>query len=270
MDGEKIVIGSGKLYINEFTGTIPEDAALEVNTNLLGYIQGGATLEYKPKFVEVSDDLGLKTKVILTEEEVTLKSGVLTWNGATLKKISSTARVTEANGKRTVKIGGVSMQDGKQYILRFLHEDPVDGDIRISIVGNNQAGFSLAFIKDKETVIDAEFKAQPLDSEGTKIIYEEEVPLEALTVTSAEGTITGDTKLTILPILTVGNSYMYKTAASVELPETFDICDVEAGYTAWNGTEDITATTGNEIVIVEVNSDFEAVKAGKATVVSKA
>ena len=42
------------------------------------------------------------------------------------------------------------------------------------IVGNNQAGFSLAFAKDKETVIDAEFKALAQDKEGTLITYIEE------------------------------------------------------------------------------------------------
>lgn len=176
--GEKIVLGSGKLYISEFTNnTIPDDATLEVETNLLGLIQGGATLEYKPKFVEVTDDLGLVSKTVLTEEEVTLKSGVMTWNGNTLAKLCATARVTEASGKRTVKIGGLGKQDGKQYVIRFVHEDAVDGDIRVTIVGNNQAGFTLAFAKDKETVVDAEFKAMPMDSEGTKIIYEEEIPV---------------------------------------------------------------------------------------------
>lgn len=32
----------------------------------------------------------------------------------------------------------------------------------------------MAFAKDQETVINAEFKAQPADSNGTLIIYEEE------------------------------------------------------------------------------------------------
>lgn len=175
---EKIVLGSGKLYIMEFTGTIPDDTTLEAEDNLLGLIQGGATLEYRPTFYEAKDDLGLVSKTILTEEEVVLRSGIMTWCGKTLAKLCSTARITEANGKRTVKIGGVGNQDGKKYVLRFLHEDPVDGDIRVTIVGNNQAGFTLAFAKDKETVIDAEFKALPMDNEGTKIIYEEEIPEE--------------------------------------------------------------------------------------------
>jgi hypothetical protein len=178
MDDEKIVLGSGKIYAAEFVGsTMPADATLETEENRLGDIQGGATLEYKPKFVTVTDDLGLVQKTVLTEEEVTLKSGILTWNGKTLTKLCSTARVTEAAGKRTVKIGGINNQDGKLYVIRFVHEDAADGDIRVTIVGSNQAGFSLAFIKDKETVVDAEFLAAPMDSEGTKIIFEEEIPV---------------------------------------------------------------------------------------------
>lgn len=177
--GEKIILGSGKLYILESTGdTLPGDEDLEKEENLLGLIQGGATLEYRPTFYEAKDDLGLASKVILTDEEVVLRSGIMTWCGKTLAKLCSTARITEANGRRTVKIGGVGNQDGKRYVLRFLHEDPVDGDIRVTIVGNNQAGFTLAFVKDQETVIDAEFKALPMDDEGTKIIYEEEIPEE--------------------------------------------------------------------------------------------
>lgn len=175
-DGEKIVLGSGKLYVDEFTDTIPTDILLEVDDKLMGYISGGATLIYKPDFYEATDDLGLVSKIILTKEEVTLKSGIMTWCGNTLTRLCATARVTEAAGKRTVKIGGVGNQDGKKYVIRFVHEDPADGDIRVTIVGNNQAGFSLAFLANKETVIDAEFKALPLDSDGTKIIYEEEIP----------------------------------------------------------------------------------------------
>ena len=174
---EKIVLGSGKLFVTEMTGAdIPADAVIETEANILGYIQGGASLEYKPEFYTAEDDQGLAKKTILTKEEATLKSGIMTWCGNTLKKICSTARVTEAAGKRTVKIGGVGKQDGKKYIIRFLHEDTLDGDIRITIVGKNTAGFTLAFAKDKETVIDAEFTAQPQDADGTLILYEEEIP----------------------------------------------------------------------------------------------
>lgn len=172
---EKIVLGSGKLYVLEYSGTIPEDTTIEAADNLIGYIQGGATLSYTPTFYEAKDDLGYVSKKFLTEEEAVLKSGIMTWNGNTLKKLCSTARVTDADNLRTVKIGGISNYDGKKYVIHFLHEDETDGDIRVTIVGSNDAGFEMAFAKDKETVINAEFKAQPQDSEGTLITYKEEI-----------------------------------------------------------------------------------------------
>lgn len=172
---EKIVLGSGKLYVVEYTTTIPEDATIETADNLIGYIQGGATLSYTPTFYEAKDDLGYVSKKFLTEEEAVLKSGIMTWNGKTLEKLCSTARVTDAASVRTVKIGGISNYDGKKYVIHFLHEDEADGDIRVTIVGSNDAGFEMAFAKDKETVINAEFKAQPQDSEGTLITYKEEI-----------------------------------------------------------------------------------------------
>lgn len=176
MDGEKIVLGSGTLYCMEYTGTLPDNATIETEDNRLGYIQGGASLEYKPDFYEATDDMGQVSKVVITKEEATLKSGIMTWCGNTLEKLCSTARVSEASGVRTVKIGGVANDNGKKYVIHFVHEDPQDGDIRVTVVGQNQAGFTLAFAKNKETVIDAQFKAQPQDSEGTLIKYTEEIP----------------------------------------------------------------------------------------------
>ncbi|MDD2954354.1 MAG: hypothetical protein PHC95_14590 [Parabacteroides sp.] len=172
---ERIILGSGKVYVMEFTGTIPEDTLIEVVGNRLGYISGGATMEYKPSYTKCKDDLGIVSKTILTEEEATFKTGILTFDGNTLVKLCNTGRVTEATGVRTVKIGGTDNYDGKKYLIHFVHEDPTDGDVRVSIVGVNEAGFSLSFAKDKETVIDAEFACQSMDTEGTLIIYKEEI-----------------------------------------------------------------------------------------------
>ena len=173
---DRIILGSGKVYVKEFTGELPEVSTIETAENKIGHISGGATLEYKPSYYEAKDDLGLVSKTIITDEEVTFKTGVMTFDGNTLSKLCETGRVTEAAGKRTVKIGGVGNRNGKSYVIHFVHEDKVDGSVRVTIVGKNQAGFALTFAKDKETVIDAEFKALPQDSEGTLIKYEEEIP----------------------------------------------------------------------------------------------
>lgn len=179
MEKDRIILGSGKVYCMEFTGEIPANTEIEIESNRLGYISGGATLEYKPSYTKVKDDLGIVSKVILTEEEATFKTGILTFNGDTLTKLCNTGRVTTSAGIRTVKIGGVDNFDGKKYLIHFVHEDKADGDIRVSIVGVNEAGFSLSFAKDKETVIDAEFACQSMDKEGTLIIYEEETTVSA-------------------------------------------------------------------------------------------
>lgn len=171
---ERIVLGSGELYCMEYTGTMPEDSAIEIEDNLLGHIQGGATVEYKPTFYTCKDDKGRVQKSVLTDEEALLKSGIMTWVAETLQKLCATGRVTTSGTSRTLKIGGIGNQDGKSYILHFVHIDP-EFEIRLTIVGRNEAGFTLTFAKDKETVVNAEFKAQPkLDKEGTLIIYKED------------------------------------------------------------------------------------------------
>jgi len=178
----KIVLGSGFVYIDEFNGTtIPADNTIETDAKRLGYIKGGATLTYKPTVYKAIDDMGRVSKAITTDEEATLRTGIMTWDGETLKKLISRARLTttpatsSATGKRTLKIGG-GTDDGKRYVIRFVHPDEEDGDLRVTIVGKNQAGFELAFASDTETVVDAEFTAFPHDNDGTLIQIDETIP----------------------------------------------------------------------------------------------
>lgn len=177
-DAEVITLGSGDLMIKEYTDTMPSYTEFKAETDILGRIEGGATLEYSGEWYTAKDDTGKAVKTIVTEEEATLKSGIITWNGKTLEKLCSTARVTEEGGIRTVKIGGTANNNGKSYALCFHHTDKVDGDIWLVVRAVNQGGFSLAFVKDEETVIDAEFTCLPQDNEGTLIQYIEEMTQE--------------------------------------------------------------------------------------------
>ena len=90
--------------------------------------------------------------------------------------------------------------------------------------------------------------------------------LGTLTVTSAAGTATGDTKVTISPEKAEGNSYKYKVAAeAVEVKYGQSV----RNWTAWDGSKDITAETGKKITVVECDAEFRVVKAGAATVTAK-
>lgn len=150
---ERIILGSADVYIQAFDGsTVPVTADICKPENLMAYISGGASVEYKPSFYTAKDDTGKKSKTIVTEEEVTLKTGIMTFDGNKFKYLCDTARVTEdkAKKRRTVKIGGIDNRQGARYVICLHHKDAVDGDIWVMIVGNNQAGFTISFEKTKK------------------------------------------------------------------------------------------------------------------------
>ena len=91
--------------------------------------------------------------------------------------------------------------------------------------------------------------------------------LGTLTVSSAAGTATGATKLTITEGKGDGNSYKYKVAEAAT-PVTYG--QNVKNWTAWDGVSDITAETGKVITVVECDAEYAAVKAGSATVTAKA
>ena len=175
-DKNVITLGSGKIYLTDFADAMPTAETICVDENLLGYIKGGAALEYAEETYEEKDDLGYVSKIITTSEEAILRCGLLTWNGTTLQKLIDRCGVTDASGKRTTKIGGAGNAQGGYYAICFHHEDPVDGDLWILIKGRNTAGATLTFAADEGTVVEPEFKAMPHDDDGTLVELIEEVP----------------------------------------------------------------------------------------------
>lgn len=99
------------------------------------------------------------------------------------------------------------------------------------------------------------------------ITIDETPTLGTLTVTSAAGTATGDTKITVNPAKENSNNvYKYKVAA--------DAVTVEYGqnlrnWTSWDGKADIKATTGQKITVVECDGTYKALNAGSASVTAK-
>jgi len=92
--------------------------------------------------------------------------------------------------------------------------------------------------------------------------------LKELTVASAAGTAVGDTALTVTGYtLKSGESWAYKVgdAAATVLPG-----EVVAGWTAWDGDDDITAATGKKLALVAVNAAGQAIAYGSVTVTAKA
>lgn len=176
---EEYTLGSGDLFIKEYTAGTTVTAEDVITTGeRLGEIKGGASLEYTTETKEDSSDLGRTKIVIISKEDVVLKSGVMTWNGKTLEKLCQTARATvsEDKKKRTIKIGGLAHAANKSYAVAFQYKGDGKKGLTVLIVGKNTAGFTVSFSSDNATVIDAEFKAQALDNDGTLVVIEETIP----------------------------------------------------------------------------------------------
>lgn len=91
--------------------------------------------------------------------------------------------------------------------------------------------------------------------------------LGTLTVNSAAGSKSGDTKVTVTPTkASAGNVYKYKVASS---ETSVDYGQNVKNWSAWDGESDITAATGQVITVVECDSTYKSLSAGHATVTAK-
>lgn len=90
--------------------------------------------------------------------------------------------------------------------------------------------------------------------------------LGLLVLNSVAGTNTGKTAITVSGSKASGDVYKY-VVASTEIAVTYGM-DVTS-WTTWNGSDEITASTGAVLTLVEATSGYAARKVGSVTVVAK-
>lgn len=166
MAGKNYILGSGKIYITEFTGAaIPEDSVIEVAANQFGYTKGGASISYDPETYTVEDDCGQIKDTQITKETVEFKCGAMVSKAEDIMKVCPTAQISTDTAKKitTVKIGGIANDNGKSWVIRFVQ---ASGNLRATVIGKNTDGFELSFSADEESVMEPTFTAQPMDDTG--------------------------------------------------------------------------------------------------------
>lgn len=151
-----------------------------------------------------------------------------------------------------VKYEKISYPNCKGTPVAFSSEDGVfraPEYVINSTPANGQAPFELTYVNALPSLVD-------------------DYALATLTVTSIAGTTVGATKISVLPIKeSYTNVYYYKVDASqIALPEYGDTL---TGYILWDGVADITATTAQNIAVIECTSDGKALAGGQTTVVAK-
>lgn len=94
--------------------------------------------------------------------------------------------------------------------------------------------------------------------------------LGSISVSSSAGTASGDTAITVSEYTQPSDeTYKYKVADTTA-PTVKYGQKLTTGWTAWNGTSDITAATGKKITIASVDGNNRAQAAGNATVTAHA
>lgn len=157
-DINEIILGAGEVYMYEFTGTaIPETAEIETDDHNVGHCSGGFSIDYKPEKYDVKNQYGKIVKSFITSEEITAKTGILTW---ALDKLAllSTAKITEDKAKkiRSLRFGGGGALN--TVLFRFVHTKSNSKKLRFTMIGQGGNGFAMEF-GEKELTIDSEIAA---------------------------------------------------------------------------------------------------------------
>lgn len=153
--------------------------------------------------------------------------------------------------------------------------DPSDSDVaklgleftvegETNLIGVHVEGDYSRATGDMYAVMGMKLWAEYLD--GIAVASFGDGTLGTLTVTSAAGTNSGDTKITVSPAKANGNVYKYKVGSAAE---TVTYGQNVRSWTAWDGVSDITAASSQKITVVEADSTYKALKAGNATVTAK-
>lgn len=157
-DKNEIVLGAGEVFMYEFTGNrIPEHAEIETDAHNVGHCSGGFSIDYKPEKYDVTNQYGKTVKSFITREEVTAKTGILTWSLEKLALLSTAKFAIDKTKKvRTLKFGGGGAL--KTVLIRFVHEKENGKKIRFTMIGQGGNGFALEF-GEQELTVDSEITA---------------------------------------------------------------------------------------------------------------
>lgn len=135
-----------------------------------------------------------------------------------------------------------------------------------NLIGFHTQGNYHTAVSEAFAVMGLTLFAEYIDAIAVMTI-DETPTLGTLTVTSAAGTESGDTKITVNPAKeNAGNVYKYKVAADAL---TVGYGQNLRNWTSWDGKADIKATTGQKITVVECDGTYKALNAGSASVTAK-
>lgn len=157
---DEVIMGAGEVYMYEFTGdAVPEDSIIETLEHNVGHCSGGFSIDYKPEKYDVVNSFGKTVKSFITKEEITAKTGILSWDLERIALLSAARYVVDTTKKVRKLLFGGEDKSLKTVLLRFVHIKDNGKKIRFTMIGQGGNGFALEFSGEKEVTVDAEITA---------------------------------------------------------------------------------------------------------------
>lgn len=262
----------------------PSTGAISL-ADIIGATSGGINFNATPTYEDFGSDIDncpKNTKELKkqTEIEITIAGTFVTTNPNNVQRLIGAADVDSLNANHIVPRLDLKQAD---FVDLWWVGDYSDQN------GNSNGGF--VAIHMKNTLSTGGFQIQSNDkAKGTfsftftahfSLQAQEEVPYEvyvksgtaesggyAMDILSVAGTTTGYTAITTEVSAGANQSYVYQTGLHLYVPNEGDTL-VGTAWTAWDGDDEISSTTGLDIVVAIIDAENKAVHAGRTIVTVK-
>jgi hypothetical protein len=162
----KYVIGAGDLYlypINNILEYFPTDAEIEIPKYSAGVCSGGFKITDKPKVEKIVDANGNIVQMYVTEENITISTGIVSWNTENVAKLTRATYSTNCTANGAIAGEEVATLTGQGalpiFLLRLKNSNMTSGQtLRFTAIVQPSAGTDFQF-GGKETTVKAEVTA---------------------------------------------------------------------------------------------------------------
>lgn len=283
---ENLVLNAGMFVKDLDYSSISDASALKTaliakkaaGTDILGATRGGgsfvATREIRTPDVD-GRRYAYKGDKIVDSIDARLSTTLLELTPGRLKDAFGSAEITTNGKKKTIRVktaiaendylGNLcwvgSISDGRLAVI-CLYNALNTADLNITFADKNEATLPVEFHAHQGNVDDYEYAPFEI------VYFEPDGTAETITVTSAEGTNVGATKLTTTNVLASGQKYVYKVGNASTAPAIDYREEPDYSWTEWDGTSDIAVgadADGKKATVAVINSSNVVIKTGTVT-----
>lgn len=253
--------------------------------NIVGATSGGLTFNANPTFEDFGADIDNCPKNTMelkkqTDVDVSLSGTFVSITVSSAKRSIGASDIAVADSTKIVPrrdlatsdfedlwwIGDYSDKNGTNnggFVAIHMMNTLSTGGFQIKSNDKGKGNFAFTFTAhfsiDNPDLVPYEVYVKAGTSESGD--YE-------MSVVSAAGTTTGYTAITTGASAGASQTYVYQTGTGLRVPNQNAILNGSA-WTSWDGDDEISASTGMDIVVAIIDAENKAVHAGIATVVAK-